>query len=106
MQRFAPVTLYDEFRALWNTDYTGAGGLFAAYLIAYAIMLFPMGMLADRFDNKKLMMFGAGLNLVSTVLFALSPNLAMGMLARMALGVSGAFLYVPSVRYIVTSFDQ
>ncbi len=106
MQRFAPVTLYDEFRTLWSTDYTGAGGLFAAYLIAYAIMLFPMGMLADRIDNKKLMMFGAGLNLVSTVLFALAPNLVMGMLARMVLGVSGAFLYVPSVRYVVTTFDQ
>jgi MFS family permease len=106
MQRFAPVTLYDEFRALWSTDYTGAGGLFAAYLIAYAVMLFPMGMLADRIDNKKLLMFGAGLNLVSSALFALSPNLAMAMIARMALGVSGAFLYVPSVRYVVTTFDQ
>ena len=106
MQRFAPVTLYEEFRVLWDTDYTGAGGLFAAYLIAYAIMLFPMGMLADRIDNKKLLMFGAGLNLISSALFALSPNLAMGMLARMVLGVSGAFLYVPSVRYVVTTFDQ
>ena len=106
MQRFAPVTLYDEFRVLWNTDYTGAGGLFAAYLIAYAIMLFPMGMLADRFDNKKLLLFGAGLNLFSSALFALSPNLAVAVLARMALGVSGAFLYVPSVRYVVTTFDQ
>ena len=106
MQRFAPVTLYEEFRTLWSTDYTGAGGLFAAYLIAYAIMLFPMGMLADRIDNKKLLMFGAGLNLVSTVLFALSPTLAMGMLARISLGVAGAFLYVPSVRYVVTTFDQ
>lgn len=106
MQRFAPVTLYDEFRALWNTDYTGAGGLFAAYLIAYAIMLFPMGMLADRIDNKKLLMFGAGLNLISSALFALSPNLTMAMVARMAMGVSGAFLYVPSVRYVVTTFDQ
>lgn len=106
MQRFAPVTLYDEFRVLWDTDYTGAGGLFAAYLIAYAVMLFPMGMLADRIDNKKLLMFGAGLNLVSSMFFALSPNLSMAMLARMALGISGAFLYVPSVRYVVTTFDQ
>ena len=106
MQRFAPVTLYDEFRALWSTDYTGAGGLFAAYLIAYAIMLFPMGMLADRIDNRKLLMFGAGLNLISSVLFALSPNLTLGIVARMLLGVSGAFLYVPSVRYVVTTFDQ
>lgn len=106
LQRFAPVSLYDEFRTAWDTDYTGAGALFAAYLIGYAVMLFPMGMLADRFDNKKLLMLGAGLNLVSSVLFALSPNLSMGILSRLALGISGAFLYVPSVRYVVTTFDQ
>lgn len=106
MQRFAPVTLYDEFRALWHTDYTGAGGLFAAYLAAYAVMLFPMGLLADRIDNRKLLMFGAGLNLASSALFALAPTLAVAMLARVVLGVSGAFLYVPSVRYVVTSFDK
>jgi len=106
LQRFAPVSLYDEFRIAWDTDYTGAGALFAAYLVAYAVMLFPMGMLADRFDNKKLLMLGAGLNVAAAVLFALAPNLALGMLARIALGVSGAFLYVPSVRYVVTSFGQ
>lgn len=106
LQRFAPVSMFDEFRAAWNIDYTGAGALFAAYLIAYAAMLFPMGMLADRFDNKKLLMFGAALNVAASVLFALAPNLAVGLLARVLLGVSGAFLYVPSVRYVVTSFGQ
>lgn len=106
LQRFAPVTLYDEIQVLWSTDYTGAGSLFAAYLIAYAVMVFPMGMLADRFDNRKLLMLGAGLNMAASVLFALSPNLTIAMLARLALGASGAFLYVPSVRYVVTGFDQ
>ena len=106
LQRFAPVSLFDEFRTLWDTDYTGAGTLFAAYLIAYAVMLFPMGMLADRFDNKKLLMLGTVLNVVASVLFVLAPNLYMGILARIVLGVSGAFLYVPSVRYVVTTFGQ
>lgn len=106
LQRFAPVTLYDEFRQLWDTDYTGAGWLFAAYLIAYALMLFPMGLLADRIDNKKLMMAGVGLNLVGTLAFVMAPGLALAMLARVLLGMSGAFLYVPTVRYVVTTFDQ
>lgn len=106
LQRFAPVTLYDEFRVLWHTDYTGAGALFAAYLVSYALMLFPMGVLADRFDNKKLLIFGTSLNLASSALFALAPSLTVAMLARVLLGISGAFLYVPSIRYVVTSFDK
>jgi MFS family permease len=106
LQRFAPVTLYDEFRVLWRTDYTGAGELFAAYLISYALMLFPMGALADRIDNKKLLIFGAALNFGSSALFAFAPNLGLAMVARVLLGISGALLYVPSVRYVVTSFDK
>jgi MFS family permease len=106
LQRFAPVTLYDEFRALWHTDYAGAGELFAAYLLAYALMLFPMGVLADRIDNKKLLIFGASLNLAASALFALAPSLGLAMFARVLLGMSGALLYVPSVRYVVTSFDK
>jgi MFS family permease len=106
LQRFAPVTLYDEFRVLWHTDYTAAGALFAAYLIAYALMLFPMGVLADRIDNKKLLIFGAALNLAASALFASAPSLGVAMFARVLLGISGAFLYVPSVRYVVTSFDK
>ena len=104
MQRFAPVSLFEELRTAWDTGYTGMGNVFSAYLMAYALCLVPMGVLADRVDNRRLMTIGAFLSLAGSVLFAISPNLNMAILARLGLGISGAFLYVPSVRYLVANF--
>jgi len=104
MQRFAPVSLFEELRTAWDTGYTGMGNVFSAYLMAYALCLVPMGVLADRVDNRRLMTIGAFLSLAGSVLFAISPNLNMAILARWGLGISGAFLYVPSVRYLVANF--
>lgn len=106
IQRMAPTPLFDELRVQWNVDYTTVGALYSSYLIAYAVMLSPMGLLADRVDNKKLMMVGTVLNLGASVLFALAPNIAVAMLSRVVLGISGAFLWAPSVRYVVACFDQ
>ncbi len=106
MQRMAPTSLFDELRLQWNVDYTAIGALYSSYLIAYALMLSPMGILADRVDNKKLMMAGSFLNVGVSVLFALAPDITTAVLSRMLLGVAGTFLYVPSVRYVVASFDQ
>jgi MFS family permease len=106
MQRFAPVSLFEELRKAWGSSYTGMGTVFGAYLMAYAACLVPMGMIADRVDNKHLMITGIIVNMAGSILFALSPNLNIAILARLALGVSGSMLYVPTVRYVVTTFAR
>ncbi len=80
--------------------------MFGAYLIAYAVCLVPMGMLADRLDNTRLLVIGIFLNMAGSALFAVAPNLNVAVLARLTLGVSGSFLYVPSVRYVVAVFAR
>jgi len=106
IQRFAPVSLFEELRAIWNSDYTGMGMLFGAHLMAYAVTLVPVGMLADRVDNKRLMMMGVLLSLASSLFFAISPDLNRAILARLGLGASGALIYVPTVRYLVSTFEK
>ncbi len=106
MQRFAPVSLFEELRVLWGTSYTDMGNLLGAHLITYALCQIPMGLLADRIDNKRLMTIGGILSLVGTVLFALSPNLTVAMIARVGLGLSSSFLYIPTVRYVVATFNR
>jgi len=106
IQRFAPVSLFEELRTIWSTDYTGIGLLFGAHLMAYAVTLAPVGMLADKMDNKRLIMMGVFLSLASSLLFALSPNLTTAILARLGLGASGALIYVPTVRYLISTFGK
>jgi MFS family permease len=104
-QRLAPVPLMDELRLHWGTDYTGTGNLFGAYMVTYALFSIPAGVLADRMDAKRLVSIGALLSLAASGLFALAPSYPAALVARLGLGASGAFLYVPAVRYVVSSFS-
>ena len=105
-QRLAPVPLFDELRLHFATDYVGVGNLFGAYLLTYAVFNIPAGILADRIDNKYLLAMGAGLSLLASLSFAMAKDYPVALASRLALGISGAFIYVPSVRYVVVSFPK
>jgi predicted MFS family arabinose efflux permease len=105
-QRLAPVPLFDELRLHFATDYVGVGNLFGAYLLTYAVFNIPAGILADRIDTKYLLAMGAGLSLLASLSFAMAKDYPVALASRLALGISGAFMYVPSVRYVVISFPK
>lgn len=103
-QRLAPVPLFDELRLRFATDYVG--NLFGAYLLTYAVFNIPAGILADRMDNKYLLTIGAALSLLASGAFAVAKDYPIALASRLILGISGALIYVPSVRYVVTSFPK
>jgi predicted MFS family arabinose efflux permease len=105
-QRLAPVPLFDELRLQLATDYVGVGNLFGAYLLTYAVANIPVGILADRVDNKRLLTVGSALSLVASIAFALAKDYPLALASRLALGIAGALAYVPAVRYVVISFPQ
>jgi NNP family nitrate/nitrite transporter-like MFS transporter len=105
-QRLAPVPLFDELRLRFATDYVGVGNLFGAYLLTYAVSSIPAGILADRMDNKYLLTIGAALSLLASGAFAVAEDYPIALASRLILGISGALIYVPSVRYVVTSFPK
>jgi DHA1 family inner membrane transport protein len=103
-QRLAPVPLVDELMVRLGTDYVGAGNLFGAYMITYALASIPSGVLADRYDARRLVGAGAGLSLLGSTLFALAESYEVALAARLILGVAGGLLYVPAVRFVVSAF--
>ena len=105
-QRLAPVPLFEELRARLGTDYVGVGNLFGAYLLIYALANLPAGLLADRVNNKHLMMMGVALSLAASAVFAFARSYPVALASRLLLGLASAFLYVPAVRYVVTSFPK
>ena len=105
-QRMAPVSLFDELRLRFATDYVGVGNLFGAYLLTYAVSNIPAGILADRMSNKHLITIGAALSLLASLAFAIAKDYPIAIASRLALGVSGALMYVPAVRYVVISFPK
>lgn len=105
-QRMAPVSLFDELRLRFSTDYVGVGNLFGAYLLTYAVSNIPAGILADRVSNKHLLTIGAVLSLLASLVFAIAKDYPIALASRLALGISGALMYVPAVRYVVISFPK
>ncbi len=105
-QRMAPVPLFDELRLRLATDYVGVGNLFSAYLLAYGLFNVPAGILADKVNNKRLILAGVTLSLVASLGFALARSYFIAGCSRLVLGISGSFLYIPAVRYVVTSFPE
>ena len=45
IQRIGPVTLVDELRARYGTDYTGIGNVIGAYTLAYGMAQLGAGLL-------------------------------------------------------------
>lgn len=105
-QRLAPVPLFNELRYRLAIDYTGVGNLFSAFLIAYALCHIPVGMLADRIDNKKLVIVGVAIALLGSTVFAISESYLLTVAMRFVLGIASAFLYIPVIRYIVAAFSK
>jgi len=105
-QRLAPVPLLAEFCLRLNVDYVGVGNLFGAFLFGTAVANIPVGILADRHGSKGLIAAGAALGLILSAVFALTQNYWVALAARFGLGAAGSLLFVPTVRYIVSSFPQ
>ncbi len=105
-QRMAPVALYEELKVRLSVDYVGVGNLFGAYLIAYAVCNIPAGMLADRFDARRLVAVGAVLSVAASAVFATATSYPIAIAARMILGLAGALIYIPSVRSVVANFPK
>lgn len=106
LQRMAPVPLLTEFCQRLGTDYVGAGNLFSMQLLGTALFNIPVGILADRCDNRILMAAGAGLGAVFSMLFALTHDYHAAVFARFGLGLSSAMLFLPTMRYIVAGFPN
>src|SRR3972149_6363069 len=72
-----------------------AGVLIGALPAARVLLDLPGGALGDRFGNRRMMMYGLGIIIVSSVAAALAFNYWMLLAVRFLEGVGGAF-YVTS----------
>jgi predicted MFS family arabinose efflux permease len=67
----------------------------SAYFVAYALALLPGGSLVDRFDARRLALFGLGLFAVGAAAGAVAPTIAVLVVTRVVQG-AGAGLVSPA----------
>ncbi|MBP1908526.1 MFS family permease [Methanolobus bombayensis] len=79
--------------------------LFSGYFIGALLTLIPFGLLADRFDHMKLIVFAVALTTLSGIMLILTENTFIMILARLLEGAAcGAFF--PPAYAILAEFNK
>ncbi|MFJ6568178.1 MFS transporter [Streptomyces sp. NPDC091292] len=63
-----------------------------AYVIVFAALMLPAGLLGDRFGRRRVLIAGLGVFLVGSVFGALADGVALVVAARAVMGVGGALV--------------
>lgn len=79
----------------FNVSYTLVGFVISSFAIARVFIDIPAGILSQKYNKKRIMVFGLILILVSSVLAGFAPNYEILVMARVIEG-AGSALYVTS----------
>ena len=78
----------------------------SAYVLCFAALLLPAGALADRFGRRRVLLGGASLFAMASVLCGAAPTAHALYLARALQGVGAAFLLAPALTVIGHAFHD
>lgn len=88
--------LVEEF-SLTNTD---VGMIMSAYSLTKTIIYIPGGILADRFDNRKMLVASTALLVICTFWYATIPSLGVLIAIQMLLALSNVVFWVSFVKAV------
>ena len=97
-QRVAPAVITDELTAAFGLTAAALGNLSAFYFYSYVAMQIPTGILADRWGPRVLLMVGAGVAALGTLVFALAPTLFWANMGRLLIGASVGVAFVSMLK--------
>lgn len=89
--QIAPGVMKTDLMESFMINATSFGIMGTFYYIGYASMQVPAGLLLDRFGPRILLAFAAVLCALGTILFALTSNFPIALLARFITGLGSAF---------------
>ena len=82
----------------FNLDASGLGNLSAGYFYANFLFIFPAGLLLDHYSPRKLILFAMLLSVIGVFGFAHAHHVWVASLARIIMGVGGAFSFIGCIR--------
>ncbi|GGE30093.1 MFS transporter [Pullulanibacillus camelliae] len=93
-QRTAPGLITDHLMSTFHVTASAIGLLASVQFLAYACLQVPIGVLSDRFGPNLFLISGTLLNGIGTVIYSLSPNESIMMMARLLVGIGDATIWV------------
>ncbi|MBS0236493.1 MAG: MFS transporter [Proteobacteria bacterium] len=102
--RSSPNVMYEVLRASFMFRAEEFATLGAIYLLAYALMQIPLGVLVDKIGVKKVVVSAILLCVLGAVLFATAQSFAALQLARLAIGIGSAPAFMCALKTIADHF--
>lgn len=96
--RVAPAVITDKLMADFQIGAAALGNLSAFYYYSYVAMQIPTGALVDSWGARRLLITGALLTSIGTLLFGLAPDLFWANLSRLLIGASVAVAFVAMLK--------
>lgn len=78
----------------------------SAYYVAYGLMQLPVGILADKFGVKWIMIFATLVCAIATFLFAHADNFSTAIVSRLLMGFGSSFAFVCLLMIAATWFPR
>ena len=100
-QRVAPAVMTSQLMNAFGLSAAALGNLSAFYFYSYVAMQIPTGILADTRGPRRLMVVGAFVTVIGTLLFALAPTFFWAGLGRFLIGGAVAVAYVGMLKLAV-----
>jgi predicted MFS family arabinose efflux permease len=100
LHRMAFTPLIPRFVVDLGLTYAAAGAIQTSYFWTYAIAQIPVGIVADRWGIRRVMIVSTTLMALGALAFAASAGFAETVLARMLVGLGAAAIWVPAMRLI------
>ena len=100
LQRMAFAPLIPTFVADLDLSYAAAGTLQTAYFWTYTLAQIPIGVIADRWGVRRVMLTCMGLLALGALAFAASTTYLASLGARLLVGLGSAAVWVPGMRLL------
>lgn len=104
LHRMAFAPLIPGFVSDLGLSYAAAGTIQTAYFWTYTLAQIPVGVLADRWGSRRVMLAFLTLLLAGALAFAAGRTFLESIAARMLVGLGVAAVWVPSMRLVIDWF--
>jgi sugar phosphate permease len=102
--RLSSAVLADRLMRAFDATGAELGTLHAAFFYVYALLQLPAGALADRYGPRRLATAGTAVMSLGTLAFALADGYVAAFVARSAMGLGAAVIYISILRFGVDWF--
>lgn len=99
---FVQMNMFDTINAdlmqTYNVSAASISNLSAGYFYADVLLLFPAGIILDKFSTRKLLSFAMAASVIATFCFSLTSNYWIAFAMRLVSGFGAAFNLLSSLR--------